>query len=105
MRMVESSQPTASADEDREAASAKIGGSVGKVDCEGEERSARRSARPRRAAYLHATNFFGGARSPPFPFNEFTAYSSDSEQPTALSLQPAHLLLSAGQVSRVEIEV
>jgi hypothetical protein len=36
MRMVESSQAIASDDDDRDAATAKMGGRVGRVDCERE---------------------------------------------------------------------
>lgn len=97
----------ASDDEEREAATAKMGGKVGRVDwrtCDWVSRR-RRSERGALRAHLHHSDSSPASRSTPIPLDELAPDSADSEQSNAFSLQPADLAVCAFDIAFVQIKV
>jgi hypothetical protein len=101
--MVESSQPMARYEEDLDAASAKMGGRVGSVDCTKVSFPFRNPNLAR--TYLHASNLFPSSWTSPFPFHKLTSDSSDSKQPHSLALISSHFMLRSRQISIVQGQV
>jgi hypothetical protein len=65
----------------------------------------RRKKEEKKETHLHHPDGLSTSRSSPFPLDEFTSDSSDTEQPNTLTTQTTNFLFSSLEVAVVQIEV